>query len=143
MLCLAGMALSRRQFFRSLLPGDPQSPQRLARYQTLETYARTQLFPYEFQLTTEQEQELIAEIRAVLEKTPNDDLFSNMIRGRIEEIVEAKIQPWRKQSDVDARTERLREIRQVAPDYVATFLTVQADTPVIEQLKQMYGIYDL
>src|ERR1051326_5667855 len=73
-LCLA-MALSRRQFFRSLVPGDPQSPKRLARYETLETYVRTQLLPYDFELTEDQERELLAEIRGVLEKTPNNDLF--------------------------------------------------------------------
>src|SRR5215471_14585910 len=106
------MALSRRQFFRSLMPGDPNSPQRLARYQTLETHVRTQLLPYDFELTEDQERELLAEVRSVLEKTSNDDLFAHHIRGRLEEIVEAKIQPWRKQSDVDALADRLREIRQ-------------------------------
>jgi len=138
------MSLSRRQFFRSLWNvNDPQSPKRLKRYEALETYARTQLFPYDFTLTDEQERELIQEVRSALEKTPNDELFSNVIRGRIEQIVETKIQPWRKDSDVFALTERLREMRQIAPDYVSKFLQVQAGTPVIEQLKQMYGIYDL
>ena len=125
------------------MPGDPNSPQRLARYQVLETYVRTQLLPYDFELTESQERELMTEIRLVLEKASNDDLFAHHIRGRLEQVVETKIQPWRNQSDVDALAERIREIRQVAPDYVTTFLEVHAGTPIIEQLKQMYGIYDL
>src|SRR5215471_12972251 len=137
------MALSRRQFFRSLMPGDPNSPQRLARYQSLETYVRTQLLPYDFELTEAQERELMAEVRAILEKTSNDNLFAHHIRGQLEQLVEAKIQPWRSQSDIEALAERIREIRQAAPDYVTTFLEIHAGTPVIEQLKQMYGIYDL
>src|SRR5215467_2401745 len=120
------MALSRRQFFRSLLPGDPQSPQRVARYEALETYVRTQLLPYDFELSDEQERELLAEVRSVLEKASNDDLFAYQIRGRLEEVVEAKLQPWRNKSDVDALADRLREIRQIAPDYVTTFLEVNA-----------------
>lgn len=137
------MALSRRQFFRSLVPGDPQSPKRQARYEVLETYVRTQLLPYDFELTEEQERELNAEVRSVLEKASNDDLFGYQIRTRLEEVVEAKVQPWRSQGSTTALAERLQEIRRVAPDYVTTFLEVHADTPMIEQLKQMYGVYDL
>ena len=137
------MALSRRQFFRSLLPGDPQSPQRLARYETLETYVRTQLLPYDFELVDEQERELLREVRSFLEKTSNDELFGYQIHSRLADLVETKIQPWRKKSDVDALSERLREIRQAAPDYVTTFLQVHDGMPVIQQLKQMYGVYEL
>ena len=137
------MALSRRHFFRSLLPGDPHSPKRVARYQDLETYVRTQLLPYDFELTEEQERDLMKEVRSFLEKTSNDDLFGYQIRYRLEEVVTAKVQPWRSQSDVDAQAERLREIRQAAPDYVTTFLEVHNGEPVIEQLKQMYGVYEL
>ena len=137
------MALSRRQFFRRFWSSGNASPERLARYDALETYVRTQLLPYDFTLTEEQERELIAAVREVLEKTSNEELFSNIVRGRIGEIVEARIQPWRRQSDSGGRTERLREVRIAAPDYVSTFLNVQADTPIVEQLKQTYEIQDL
>lgn len=137
------MSLSRRHFFRSLLPGDPNSPKRLDRYQTLETYVRTQLLPYDFELTEEQERELMSEVRSVLEKATNDELFAHTMRSRLEQVVDTKLQPWRNQSDRDALTERIKEIRQAAPDYVTTFLEVNAGEPVIEQLKQMYGIYEL
>lgn len=104
---------------------------------------RTQLLPYDFELTEQQERELLAEVRSVLEKSTNEDLFSQAIRNKLEQIVEGKIQTWRNQSDHTALSERLKEIRQAAPDYVTTFLEMHADEPVIEQLKQMYGIYDM
>src|SRR5437762_303110 len=112
------MALSRRQFFRRFLnPGDePPSPERLARYEALETYTRTQLLPYDFTLTTDQERQLLAAVRAVLEKSRDNELFSNVIRGRIEEVVEARIQPWRESHHLAAQGDRLREIRNAAPD---------------------------
>jgi hypothetical protein len=83
------------------------------------------------------------EVRSFLEKTSNDDLFAHLIRMRLEEIVNVKIHPWRNQSNMDALSERLKEIRHAAPDYVTTFLQVHADPTVIEQLKQMYGVYEL
>ena len=43
--------------------------------ETLETYVRTQLLPYDFRLTEEQERELMSAVRSVLEKTTDDELF--------------------------------------------------------------------
>src|SRR5262245_49297725 len=117
------MAESRRQFFRRFLgqEGVP-SDKRMARYQVLETYARTQLLPYDFPLTPNQERELIAAVRYCLEKAPDDVFFSNRIRGQIEEVVEQKLAPWREMSQDTGRAERLREIRLVAQDYVSAFM---------------------
>src|SRR4051794_20059696 len=97
------MALDRRQFFRRFLPGDKTSDQRAGRYDSLETYVRTRLLPYDFTLSEAQEHELIAAVRALLEKMPNKDLFSPDVRVRVEEVVESKIQPWRMQTDVTGR----------------------------------------
>lgn len=137
------MSLSRRHFFRSLLPGDPNSPKRLERYAALETYVRTQLLPYDFELSEAQERQLMADVRSTLEKTTNDELFGYGIRNQLERLVEGKVNPWRSESDREALAERLKEIRLAAPDYVTTFLQVHAGEPVIEQLMQMYGIYDI
>ncbi len=138
------MGLDRRQFFRRLVPGaDKNSPRRMARYKDLETYARMHLLPYDFELTEEQESQLIGAIRGVMDNANNDDLFSNAIRARIEEIVEKTIEPWRRQTDVEARAKRLQEVRQAAPDYVSAFLEVQAGTPIIEKLKEAYRTDDL
>ena len=137
------MSLSRRQFFRRFWkPGDAPSPERLARYGVLETYARTQLLPYDFTLTNEQEHELLAAIRSVLEQTPHDDLFSHAIRHRIEQVVEAKLAPWRGQIDSEGQAERLLEVRRAAPDYVSEFLSVQASPATIDLLKETFAVDD-
>ena len=138
------MALSRRQFFRRLWkPGDDPTPQRLARYQDLETYTRTQLLPYDFPLTPDQERELIAAVRDVLDKASNDELFSNLIRARIEEVVDAKTQPWRLEDNAGVRAQQLREMRNAAPDYVHAFLTLNAGEPIVDQLMHNYGTADI
>lgn len=137
------MSLSRRQFFRNLWsPGNAPSPARRARYETLETYVRTHLLPYDFTLTEEQERELISNVRYFLELTPNDMLFSSLIRPRIEELVEAKIESWRQENLDQLKAERAREIRNAAPDYVNTFLNFQASPLTIDQLKQRFTIDD-
>src|SRR5262245_54035335 len=120
------MGLDRRQFFRRLIPGDKSSPRRLARYRDLETYARMQLLPYDFELNEDQEVELRAAINQVMVQASDDELFSNVIRGRLEEVVEKTIEPWRRQIDVEGRAKKMLEVRRAAPDYVSTFLTVHA-----------------
>ncbi len=137
------MALSRRQFFRRFWkPGDEPSPERLSRYEDLETYTRTQLLPYDFTLTPDQEAQLIAAVRSAMEKASNEELFSNIIRGRIEEVVDAKIQPWRERSQLAAQAGRLQEIRLAAPGYVPEFFALPENAAVIRQLKENYRIDD-
>jgi hypothetical protein len=70
-------------------------------------------------------------------------LFSTEIRAQIEELVEAKIEPWRNQVYSTARTERLREVRQAAPDYVSAFLADGSASSMIETLKQTFRIDDI
>src|SRR5437867_1609477 len=111
------MALTRRQFFRRLWnPADKSRAQRLARYEIMETYVRTHLLPYDFSLTAEQEADLFAEVRAALERSPDDLLFSALICGIIEEVVEAKIRPWREENRLRSQSDRLKEIRDAAAD---------------------------
>src|SRR6185503_15436275 len=105
--------------------------------------ARTQLLPYDFELTEDQERQLIAAIHAAMDNAGNEDLFSIAMRGRIEEIVEKTIEPWRRQTDVEARAKRLQEVRRAAPDYVSAFLEVQAGTAIIDKLKEAYRTDDL
>jgi hypothetical protein len=136
------MSFSRRQFFRRFLGNEGQTPRRLERYETLLAYARTQLLPYDFSLTAEQEAELLSAVRSILETSSDSVLFSTEIRAQIEEIVEAKIEPWRNQVYSVARTERLREVRHAAPDYVSAFL-IESAPSMIETLKQTFRIDDI
>ncbi len=138
------MALSRRQFFsRFLNPIDKSNPDRVARYAVIENHVRTNLLPYDFAITAEQEKELLAAVRTALESAPNDELFSPYIRGRLEEVVESKIQPWREESHLQYQAERIKEVRLSAPDYVSTFLSFQATPATVDLLKQRFAMDDV
>jgi len=137
------MPLSRRQFFRKLLnPAEQSRAERSARYQIMETYVRTHLLPYDFALTAEQEARLYADVRAGLEETNDEELFSAIIRFKVEEVVDARIRPWREESQLKNRADRLNEIRSAAADYVNTFLSLQATPAAVDHLKQRFGIQD-
>ena len=85
----------------------------------------------------------MSDVRALLEKMPNKELFSDEVNAVLGQAVEPKIQSWRLQTDVTGRAERLQDIRRAAPDYVAAFMSVQAGTAIIDQLLQNYGLYDM
>jgi hypothetical protein len=90
------MALSRRQFFRQFVnPSERTAQERLTRYSILLAYVRTNLLPYDFGVTDQQVSELMAEVRANLERATNEDLFSSEIYSLIDQVAAAKIQPWR------------------------------------------------
>jgi hypothetical protein len=108
----------------------------------METYVRTHLLPYDFSLTSEQEADLFADVRATLERSPDEELFSAFIRAIIEEVVDTKIQPWREENHLRSRSDRVKEIRDAATDYVSTFLNLQATPTTVEQLKQRLGMGD-
>jgi len=114
----------------------------LARYEVMETYVRTHLLPYDFSLTSDQEADLFAEVRATLERSPDEELFSAFMRPIIEEKVEAKIRPWREENRLRSQSDHLKELREAAADYVSSFLNLQATPAAVEQLKQRFGIAD-
>lgn len=90
------MALSRRGFFRKIVkPGEKSREERLARYEMMDLYVRTELLPYDFALTAGQQDELFAAVRKALEETSDEELFSAIIRFKVDEVVDAKIRPWR------------------------------------------------
>jgi hypothetical protein len=137
------MSLSRRQFFRRLVkPGQKTPEERQERYETMDTYVRMHLLPYDFSLTEEQEAELLAAVRADLEATSDEELFSAILRFKVEEVVDRKVRFWREQDQLKERLNRLNEIRAAGPDYVSLFLSGQATPGAIEQLKSRLGIED-
>jgi len=137
------VSLSRRQFFRRLVkPGEKTREEREARYEVMNTYVRTELLPYDFSLTAEQEAELFAAVRAALLETSDEELFSAIIRFKVDEVVDSKIRPWRQASQLNEQANRVKELRDSAADYVSTFLNGQATPAAIEQLKQRFVIPD-
>jgi hypothetical protein len=137
------MSLSRRQFFRRLVkPGQKTREEREARYDLMDTHVRTHLLPYDFGLTADQEAELFACVRSALQETNDEELFSAILRFKVEEVVDSKIRPWREASQLNEQTQRLKEIRRSAADYASTFLNGQATPAAIEQLKTLCRIQD-
>ena len=137
------MSFSRRQFFRRLVrPGEKTRDDRLGRYHAMDAYVRTHLFPYDFSLTPQQEAELFATVRSALEETSDEELFSAIIRFKVEEVADTKIRFWREQNERADQANRVTEIRNAAADYVSAFLNGQATAATVEQLKTYCGIQD-
>jgi hypothetical protein len=140
---LCAMSLSRRQFFHRLVrPGQKTPEERLVRYQLMDNYVRTQLLPYDFALTLEQESELFASVRSELETTSDEELFSAILRFKVEEAVDRKMRPWREENHLKEQANRLKEIRQAAEGYVNAFLNAQATPAAVEQLRTRFGMTD-
>src|SRR5262245_55760455 len=96
---LSVVSLSRRQFFRRIVqPGHKSPEERLARYELMDTYVRTHLLPYDFTLTPDQETELFITVRQALEETNDEELFSAILRFKVEEVVDRKVRVWRQES---------------------------------------------
>jgi len=137
------MSLSRRQFFRRLVkPGEKTREDREVRYELMHNYVRTNLLPYDFCLTADQEAELFATVRSALEETNDEDLFSAILRFKVEEVADRKIRRWRDENHLNEQLNRLRELRDSAADYVGAFLNGQATPTAIEQLKRTCGIQE-
>jgi hypothetical protein len=135
------MSLSRRQFFRRLTrPGERTAQERQNRYEAMDAYVRTHLLPYDFSLTEEQEAELFAFVRSDLENTGDEELFSAIVRFRVEEVTDRKIRFWREENLLKDQLQRVQEIRNSAPDYVGMFLNAQATPAAVDQLKSRFGI---
>ena len=138
------MSLSRRQFFRRLVkPGEKSARERKARYDEMAAYVRTNLLPYDFCLTEAQEAELFAAVRASLEEAGDEELFSTIVRYRVDEVVDTKLRPWRDASQFVDQASLVEELRKSAVDYVSVFLHAQATPAAVEQLKRELGLYDI
>ena len=137
------MSLSRRQFFRRLVrPGQKSPEERESRYSVMDTYVRTHLLPYDFSLTETQESELFATVRSALEETNDEELFSAILRFKVEEVVDGKIRAWREENQLKEQIQRLTEIRASAADYVGAFVNAQATPAAVEQLKNRFAAQD-
>jgi hypothetical protein len=137
------MPLNRRDFFRKLVkPNQRSREERLARYELMDQYVRNELLPYDFSLSAGQEAELFAAVRKELEETNDEELFSSILRFKVDEVVDRKVRPWREASHLNEESQRLKELRGSAADYVSTFLNGQATPAAVDRLKERFGISD-
>ncbi len=136
------MSLSRRQFFGNFWGGKKNEAQRSVRMRALETYVRTSLLPYDFAITAQQDAEIFSAARSLMAQTSDEDLFAYTMRVRLEDMVRAKLAPWREESLNQDRAYRNKEIRESAIDYVHHFLTVEATDAMIDHLKIRFEVAD-
>ena len=122
-------------------PGQKSPEERNARYDQMDTYVRTHLLPYDFALTAEQETELLNSVRSALVETNDEELFSAIIRFKVEEVADGKIRFWREEDQLKHQQVRLNEIRHSAADYAGAFL--KASAAAAEQLKSRFAIDNL
>src|SRR2546423_7780246 len=95
MLCyLCGMPLSRRQFFGSFWKPQKTLPQRQEQYRIMKSYVGAILIPFDFSLTPDQTSEVFDTADAALKAASDDDLFSDAIRIRLDQLIEPKIRIW-------------------------------------------------
>ena len=123
-------------------PGQKSPEERRSRYDLMDTYVRTHLLPYDFALTAEQETELLTSVRSALEETSDEELFSAILRFKVEEVADTKIRRWRSENQQKEQVIRLKEVRDSAADYVSAFLNGQATPAAIEQLRVRFAIED-
>jgi hypothetical protein len=140
------MELSRRHFFRRLWStGDRTQEERLARYAALESFARTQLLPYDFCLTDEQLSAMSAGVRFHLKATRDNELFAPEICVKLQKIVDAMTEPWRQEHflKLEAESNRAEQNRTSALGHVAEFLNERATSDQINALRSRFGTQDV
>jgi hypothetical protein len=127
------MSISRRQFFRGLTPHgkDPQKDYR-QRVQSVESYVRTNLLPYDFALTAEQTTEALRAAADGIDIPAEGELFDDNRLRQLREIVEEKVQRWREEYL------KAEEARQIAIPFVQEFLS-QARPEDLDRFKQRFN----
>ena len=76
------------------------------------------------------------------EETSDEELFSAILRFKVEEVADTKIRCWRSENQQKEQIIRLKEVRDSAADYVSAFLNGQATPAAIEQLRVRFAIGD-
>ena len=128
------MSISRRQFFRGLT-GPTQEQIRDRRTRIVEMYVRTNHFPYDFALTSEQVSEaLTAAVAGIDLDKVTQDILPYMQRRQVRDIVDEKIQRWRDESF------RAEDVRRDALKVVEEFLSSEATPEDREKLRQRFHI---
>jgi hypothetical protein len=114
------MAISRRQFFRGIVgQGEGRQREEGRNISHLDTYVRTNLLPYDFALTGEQIDEVLATVRTAIQPADDEELFTYERRQRMNQIVEETVRPWREEYL------KAEEVRREAAILVQDFLAVE------------------
>ena len=102
----------------------------------MKSYVGAILIPFDFSLTPEQTGQVFAIADEALQSATDEDLFSDAIRIRLDQLIEPHIKQWYAEL-----LDHVEEVRQCAPDYVTTFLR-EGTSEEIEKLMQRFNITD-
>jgi hypothetical protein len=132
---LPGMAISRRQFFRGMVgQGEGRQNEEERKIHQLDAYVRTNLLPYDFALTGEQTDRVLAAVRAAIQPGSDKELFSYEQRQQMDRIAEETVRPWREEYW------KAEEVRREAAILVQEFLAVETTPEERTQLRQRFHI---
>ncbi len=138
--------IDRRAFFSGLWKRRPQfqrtRAERKTRYKALETHVQLHFLPNDFALTEAEEAFLWSRVRALLELTDDQNLFSTGITKRLSQLVEDILEPLRMASAEVTPSREPESLRQAAIEKVGTFLK-NASESEIDSLKTKFSLADL
>jgi len=127
------MSISRRQFFRGLTPhGKDRQQDYRRKVQSVESYVRTNLLPYDFALTAEQTADVLTAAVDAIDIPVDGELFDDNRLRQLREIVEEKVHRWREEYL------KAEEARQLAIPFVHEFLTL-AKPEDLDRFKQRFS----
>lgn len=104
----------------------------------MKSYVGAILIPFDFSLTPEQTSEVFAIADTALQAAPDEDLFSDAIRIRLDQLIEPIIKKW-----YEELLEHVQDVRHSAADYVTAFLGSEASQEQIELLMKRFNIANL
>ena len=100
----------------------------------LDTYVRTNLLPYDFALTGEQTDQVLAAVRAVIQPVEGEDLFTYERRQQMNHSVEETVRPWREEYW------KAEEVRRDAAIMVQQFFAVETTPEERVKLCQRFHV---
>ena len=132
------MPLSRRQFFRSFWSPQKTLAQRKEQYRVMKSYVSAILIPFDFSLTPEQTAEVFELAEIALESASDEELFSDSIRIRLDQMIEPQIKNWHREL-----LDHVQAVRFAGLDYVTEFLATGATDEELEKLLSRFASKDV
>ena len=101
----------------------------------MKSYVGAILIPFDFSLTPEQTSEVFAIADTALQAASDEDLFSDAIRIRLDQLIEPNIRDWHQEL-----LAHVEDVRHSAADYISAFLGSEASPEQLDQLVKRFNI---
>ena len=104
----------------------------------MKSYVSAILIPFDFSLTPEQTAEVFELAEIALESASDEELFSDAIRIRLDQMIEPQIKNWHREL-----LDHVQGVRFAGLDYVTEFLATGATDEELEKLMNRFGTKDV